>query len=188
MPRLACNALLPSRWLSKISTRSISHTPSLASRSPDQRFCPKIEWRTLFRSSDYDDAWSPYIPIPVSLDKLNGGKLTQHGPVKALVEGRWEKRRHGMNLEPLLLHPRVYEETTKIDNPTKSSKDGDNEIQQARSQARGRLKWLDSQTRFLCSMLDDLYRTGIRRQIDRARTERCHRVSVRKICEFCGVG
>ena len=45
------------------------------------------------------------------------------------------------------------------------------------TKAKARLKWLDGQTRFLCRMLDDLYRTGIRRQIDRPRTERCHRVS-----------
>lgn len=55
----------------------------------------------------------------------------------------------------------------------------DVEIQQATQQNEGRLRWLDSQTRFLSSMLDDLYRTGIRRQIDRGRTERCHRVSAR---------
>jgi hypothetical protein len=70
-----------------------------------------------------------------------------------------------MNLVPLNVQPK---ESITIINI---------ELQQALAQNEGRLKWLDSQTRFLCSMLDDLYRTGIRRQIDRGRTERCHRVS-----------
>jgi hypothetical protein len=120
-----------------------------------------------------------------SLGKLISG--TQLDTVNALLEGTWQKRRHGMNLEPLHMHQRVSEEGVTDDagipevsdkilmNSTESSS---HDTQQAVTNALARLKWLDSQTRFLCSMLDDLYRTGIRRQIDRARTERCHRVSV----------
>jgi hypothetical protein len=125
-----------------------------------------------------------------SLEKLIGG--TQLDPVNALLERTWQKRRHGMNLEPLHMHQRVFEEGVTDDadipevsdktlmNSTESSSQEriSNDTQQAVTNALARLKWLDSQTRFLCSMLDDLYRTGIRRQIDRARTERCHRVSV----------
>ena len=45
------------------------------------------------------------------------------------------------------------------------------------SKARDRMQRMDAQSRFLCRMLDDCYRTGIWRETDRPRTERCHRVS-----------
>ena len=37
---------------------------------------------------------------------------------------------------------------------------------------------IDAQTRFLCRMLDDLYRTGIWREADRPTYGRCHRAIV----------
>lgn len=155
------------------------------------------DWREWFRSTDCDDAWSPYIPFSNKGDKNSMsslGKLisgTKPDPVSALLEGTWRKRRHGMNLEPLHMHQTVSEEGVTDDADIQDVSDEtlmnsteissleriSNDTQQAVTKARARLKWLDSQTRFLCSMLDDLYRTGIRRQIDRARTERCHRVS-----------
>ena len=49
------------------------------------------------------------------------------------------------------------------------------------SKARDRMQRMDVQSRFLCRMLDDCYRTGKWRENDRPRTERCHRVS----CELC---
>ena len=125
----------------------------------------------MFRSAEYDDAWSPYIPFTTNVsndtrfdEKRHDGNADE-SPIERLVDGTWQKRRHGMNLEPF--HMKLKQ--------TNSADDG--EIQHAIVLYEGRLKWLDSQTRFLCSMLDDLYRTGIRRQIDRGRTERCHRVS-----------
>ena len=129
----------------------------------------------MFRSTDYDDAWSPYVPFDSNgstdttiNDDLNESATCQN-PMKALIEGRWKKRRHGMNLVPLKMHFRD-------DNASKSCEDH-TALQNSIALNQGRLKWLDSQTRFLSSMLDDLYRTGIRRQIDASRTERCHRVS-----------
>ena len=44
------------------------------------------------------------------------------------------------------------------------------------ARARERVRRMDVQTRFLCQLLDDMYRTGLRRGMDRPTTERCHRV------------
>lgn len=165
-----------SRQLVKLvtSTRPISTNFPLQTKKQRPQHLESnqnTEWRELFRSTDFDDAWSPYIPIKKNStdnsnpkDKLNE-HITQSSPINSLIEGKWQKRQHGMNLVPLNVKPK---ESITIINI---------ELQQALAQNEGRLKWLDSQTRFLCSMLDDLYRTGIRRQIDRGRTERCHRVS-----------
>jgi len=39
-----------------------------------------------------------------------------------------------------------------------------------------RTQWIDTQTRFTIQLLNDLYYTGIRKQMDRPTTERCHRM------------
>lgn len=119
----------------------------------------------MFRSAEYDDAWSPYIPFATSVSEKTNDDHADRSPIEELLDGTWQRRRHGMNLVPFHMKLKWAD----------SAKNG--EIQQTIALYEGRLKWLDSQTRFLCSMLDDLYKTGIRRQIDRGRTERCHRVS-----------
>lgn len=156
---------LPHRYIT-VATRQVSTSVSNPNRK-QRRQQPTLnanpDWRDLFRSAEYDNAWSPYIPFVVSQSgSTQPSSSTQQNTVQALVDGKWQKRRHGMNLVPLSM--RLKEAVSADDVEIKLNE--------------GRLRWLDSQTRFLCSMLDDLYRTGIRRQIDRARAERCHRVSI----------
>lgn len=112
--------------------------------------------------------------------------------ITAIREGRWKRRRHGMNLEPLVMRTAVWQGDSSTDddltngatggynsnsNSASARDDTAQQFNETLTKAKGRLKWLDAQTRFLCRMLDDLYRTGVRREIDRPRTERCHRVS-----------
>lgn len=101
-----------------------------------------------------------------------------------------------MNLEPLLMsyHGMEIEEydgdpsNDDIANSNDSMEANDVAEENDVTKARGRMRWMDTQTRFLCRMLDDLYRTGIRRESDRPRTERCHRVSMNAVwhhMHFC---
>lgn len=175
----------PPRGLTRrtASARPLSNASDNRKQRRQLQGSSRPDWRELFRSFEYDDAWSPYIPFIAhkpdeiefnekekSTDSKSNKKSHQvevkQKPIQDLIEGTWQKRRRGMNLVPLTMRLKDAESSNDI------------EIQQTTAQYEGRLRWLESQTRFLCSMLDDLYRTGIRRQIDRGRTERCHRVSI----------
>mmetsp|Transcript_11426 Transcript_11426/g.28150 ORF Transcript_11426/g.28150 Transcript_11426/m.28150 type:complete len:659 (-) Transcript_11426:1200-3176(-) len=153
----------------------------------------KEDWRTMFRSWDYDDPWSPYHPLE---PRSGGGDPDEgeyrRGIVKSVVEGTWERRRHGMNLEPLLCTaPTTARQRERNRRVAGSDEEGDRDATMAdrtgedreeqweedslSATARDRTSRADAQSRFLCRMLDDLYRTGIRREVDRPTTERCHR-------------
>ena len=58
-----------------------------------------VDWRELFRSRDYDDPWSPRLPLPPT----TGSTSTSTSTVapSSVLDGTWTRRRHGMNLEPL---------------------------------------------------------------------------------------
>ena len=90
----------------------------------------------------------------------------------------WQRRRHGMNLEPITMHPAPMQRSgaTKVE----GAESIDEEAAASHilyEKAEAKCRQLDNQTRFLCRMLDDLYRTGIWRESDRPTVERCHRVS-----------
>lgn len=102
----------------------------------------------------------------------------------------WQRRRHGMNLEPLtlLLHRGTIPATSasknhgKVDDPLYQggAKKGatENNVEAILiEKAQTKMRRVDTQTRFLCRMMDDLFRTGIWRESDRPTVERCHRVS-----------
>ena len=96
----------------------------------------------------------------------------------------WQRRRHGMNLEPITMHPAPMQcgGATKVE----GAESIDEEAAATHllyEKAEAKCRRLDNQTRFLCRMLDDLYRTGIWRESDRPTVERCHRVSYTS----CGV-
>ena len=115
----------------------------------------------------------------------------------------WEGRRHGMNLTPLTLHSQDgsidildtksssttsndgstttnysnNSTTTTSNNNTLSSQTTNNNSNNEQIfQLQKRTQWIDTQTRFTIQLLNDLYDTGIRRQMDRPTTERCHRM------------
>lgn len=134
------------------------------------------DWRELFRSSDYDDPWAAYVPYKGG--ELNG--LRCHD-LSSIMNGTWKRRRHGMNLEPMELTFRRVDAREYLEY-IDSSKNADGSFSERTEEERAeitkyqnRLRWIDGQTRFLCRMLDDMYRTGTRREIDRPTTERCHR-------------
>lgn len=177
---------LPSRQLVLCtSTRSTSSSLPFTNRKRRHQSQPnvKLDWREKFRSIEYDDAWSSYVQFAVDSHPDKIDDPSSQSQVRALIKGQWRKRRHGMNLVPLDMQLK-QEHSSAINQKNKKPLHQDPEIQQATEQYEGRLRWLDSQSRFLCSMLDDLYRTGIRRQIDRSRTERCHRVSPGVPCHY----
>lgn len=97
----------------------------------------------------------------------------------------WQRRRFGMNLEPITL---IFRGANVIDIDNKKMHYITNTSQGAAEEggmeaillekAQERMRRIDAQTRFLCRMLDDLYRTGIWRESDRPTLERCHRVSL----------
>ena len=64
------------------------------------------DWRAWFRSFDYDDPWSPYYPLEPKLHHNNDNADYQNIIVPSVLDGTWERRRHGMNLEPLLCKKR----------------------------------------------------------------------------------
>ena len=76
----------------------------------------------------------------------------------------------------LLAQPREIDNGIMLMQDPDISAEDEEEVAMARAQER--MKRMDAQTRFLCRLLDDLYRTGIRRETDRPSKERCHRVSV----------
>ena len=135
------------------------------------------DWRATFRSSDYDDPWAAYVPYKDG--ELNGHK--RHD-LSSIMNGTWKRRRHGMNLEPMELTFRgvdAMEYLKYIDNSDNADGSCNKRIEVERAEItkyQNRLRWIDGQTRFLCRMLDDMYRTGTRREIDRPTTERCHRM------------
>ena len=148
--------------------------------STDSYYATSKDWRELFRSSDYDDPWAAYVPYKNGdLDSLKGHDIS------SIINGTWKRRRHGMNLEPIELTFRgvdAREHLKYID----SSKNAEGSFSERTEEERAeitkyqtRLRWIDGQTRFLCRMLDDIYQTGTRREIDRPTTERCHRTIVK---------
>lgn len=124
----------------------------------------------------------------------------QKNIVPSIINGTWIKRRHGMNLEPLCMTYRgVHVEDDYIAakrrrNTTASQEGDDNNVQNNNNakeeeeeiqmiiKSQEKVQRMESQTRFLCRMLDDLYRTGIWREVDHPKTERCHRVSFYCMC------
>jgi len=171
------------------------------------------DWREIFRSSDYDDAWSSYQPFisPTTATATNTSQQYQDTTnsinnidITPILNGTWKRRIFGMNLAPLCM---TYNGIVAVDdfiNGQRSSLEEqggtanhtNSNLQQQQSSQQidietalnnpevtkqlSKLQRIDIQTRFLCRMLDDLYRTGIWREIDRPRTERCHRV--RSLC------
>lgn len=125
----------------------------------------------------------------------------QKGILPSVRNGRWERRRHGMNLEEMRVSFRDVDvdkqhTTSSMTNNEQGSserppqqnngsiKPNDcNTIKmqpteadvEGTSKAQEKMIRMDAQSRFLCRMLDDLYRTGIWREIDRPTVERCHR-------------
>ena len=72
------------------------------------------DWRDWFRSSDYDDAWSPYYSFQTSDEAHNNNNDSssiilqaateyQKNIIPSIFNGTWERRRHGMNLEPICM-------------------------------------------------------------------------------------
>ena len=136
---------------------------------------------------------------------INNIDITTHQQqiIPSIFKGTWKRRIFGMNLVPLCMTYNGVSVDEHVDARSSSAKlevqqQGDNSTnhtistnqQQSSPQAEietipnnpevtkqlSKLQRIDIQTRFLCRMLDDLYRTGIWREIDRPRTERCHRV------------
>ena len=125
----------------------------------------------------------------------------QKNIVPSIINGTWIKRRHGMNLEPLCMTYRGvlveddYIAAKRRRNTTASQEGDDNNVQNKNNtkeeeeeeiqmiiKSQEKVQRMESQTRFLCRMLDDLYRTGIWREVDHPKTERCHRVSCYCMC------
>ncbi len=186
---------------SSTSTSSRPKASSNVERSKPNRNSAKDQsvndWKEWFRSQEYDDPWSPYY----SFNSADGGSPATSSQAipnydemfKNIMDGTWKRRRHGMNLEPLTIKFVGYDGGTSkeesIFNSAAPKNDGsfvddgsDQNIQRAK--LNNKLLVIDRQSRFLCSMLDDLYRTGIRRQVDRPRTARCHRVSLVHVPNF----
>eukprot|EP00571_Detonula_confervacea_P013917 CAMPEP_0172302480 /NCGR_PEP_ID=MMETSP1058-20130122/4186_1 /TAXON_ID=83371 /ORGANISM="Detonula confervacea, Strain CCMP 353" /LENGTH=630 /DNA_ID=CAMNT_0013012985 /DNA_START=25 /DNA_END=1917 /DNA_ORIENTATION=- len=183
-------------------------------RVPSSSSSNKTNWREWFRSSDYDNPWSPYYSFQEVGEEeaiVGNNKSRRDDYQKTILpsalDGTWERRRHGMNLESLCIMSHHYRGGVEVDSIEEYSNGGkkkeeedasslfekkqeqgnNNEqdnvngstMQEAEAEvlakARGKVRRMDAQTRFLCRMLDDLYRTGIWRETDRPRTERCHR-------------
>ena len=217
--------LTSSRSFSSISTSSqrddSHHHHHLQSSS--NSINAQEDWRELFRSSDYDDAWSAYQPFFPSTttttsttatsshqqeedtnnNSINNIDITTHQNqiIPSILKGTWKRRIFGMNLVPLCMtydgvavdeyidaQRRSELEQRAVTNNTSTNQQQQqsspqNEIETILNNPEvtkqlSKLQRLDIQTRFLCRMLDDLYRTNIWREIDRPRTERCHRVSL----------
>ncbi|KAL7540845.1 hypothetical protein ACHAXR_010815 [Thalassiosira sp. AJA248-18] len=175
------------RGTNNTDSSTISKSGSARNPPPSATTAPTTDWREWFRSSDYDDPWSTYHPLH---HQTNGSSFSetkrdyQNTLIPSILTGSWTKRRHGMNLEPFRMFDQgldveMYEDgiyTTSDVNGTTGTNDESLIVQSAEvKKAEGRMRWMDAQTRFLCRMLDDLYRTGVRRETDRPRTERCHR-------------
>ena len=138
-----------------------------------------IDWKETFSSFDYDNPWSAYIPLPttktISTEKAfeqNHVNTSKRGRVvESIINNTWHRRRHGMNLEPLLVTSPTPP-TTKQE----SSRYNDNNNNEMIESVTSKTQRIDIQTRYLCRLLDDVYRTGIQREIiDRPTIGRCHR-------------
>ncbi len=186
----------------------------------------RVDWRDWFRSSDYDDPWSPYHSFQQQQPKdeetaaIHATKiiashcetyqktivpsvLLAEGGDQAAIIAPWQRRRHGMNLEPLTLQlhhetiiPAAASGRHELDNNNNNNtitNEDDPLLQNGGAKkgtatkpieasllekAQTKIRRIDTQTRFLCRMLDDLYRTGIWRESDRPTVERCHRVRI----------
>mgnify|MGYP000706177013 CR=1 FL=1 len=159
------SAATPTRW----------QRTSRAASSAQNDNINAADWREWFRSSDYDDPWSPYHSFQTTVDSNKLSKRHtgdyQKTIISNVLDGTWERRRHGMNLEPLLMSYRgmdveEYDGGLSKDDIANSndSMEANDVAEENVTKARGRMRWMDTQTRFLCRMLDDLYRTGIRRE------------------------
>jgi hypothetical protein len=136
-----------------------------------------IDWKETFSSLDYDNPWSAYIPLPTTkisttAFEQNHVNVSKRGRVvESIINNTWHRRRQGMNLEPLLVTS-VTPPTTKQE----SSRYNDNNNNEMIESVTSKTQRIDIQTRYLCRMLDDVYRTGIQREIiDRPTIGRCHR-------------
>lgn len=190
------------------SSSSSIHHSKVSSKSSSKTTTTTADWRDWFRSSDYDDAWSPYYSFQTSDEALynnnnnnnNSSSIIlqaateyQKNIIPSIVNGTWERRRHGMNLEPICMTYRGIKAIEEYEARKRAAKvdheDGeyDEELDDEEliiiGKARDRMQRMDAQSRFLCRMLDDCYRTGKWRENDRPRTERCHRVSCCELCE-----
>jgi len=134
------------------------------------------DWRETFSSPDYDDPWSAYIPLPTTMTTTttmafgqnSNDNVSKRGRViESIINKTWHRRRHGMNLEPLHII---------VTPPTKDSHHNNNNNDAMVESTTAKTQRIDVQTRYLCRMLDDVYRTGIlREEIDRPTIGRCHR-------------
>jgi hypothetical protein len=143
------------------------------------------DWRTWFSSHEYDDAWSSYRPLDqqqAAIQNNNNSDRTPTSSTSAVGDilvnfNSWTRRRHGMNLEPLklLVDGNVVDHHEDNDD-NEENEEEDGSSSSSTSKLQKRIQWIDTQTRFTIQMLNDLYYTGIRRQMDRPTTERCHRM------------
>eukprot|EP00984_Skeletonema_dohrnii_P028033 scaffold17852_cov94-Skeletonema_dohrnii-CCMP3373.AAC.1 len=155
------------------------------------------DWRAWFSSNEYDDPWSPYRPLSptTTLQQPSSNKTTSANnsntnnsqtTVKDILTNYndWERRRHGMNLVPLSLHlngdsnlhsPPDFQHHNN-NNINNNNNEASNTPSQTTYKLQKRTQWIDTQTRFTIQMLNDLYYTGKRRQVDRPTMERCHRM------------
>ena len=223
--------LTSSRSFSSISTQrdydSHHHNHNNMQSSSTNSINAQEDWRELFRSSDYDDAWSAYQPFisPTSTtatsshqqeedtnnNSINNIDITTHQNqiIPSIFNGSWKRRIFGMNLVPLCMtydgiavdeYIDAQRRSTEIEQHKQvvTTNHTNSNLQQNHQQSSveiktipnnpevtkqlSKLQRIDIQTRFLCRMLDDLYRTNIWREIDRPRTERCHRVRSIVLC------
>jgi hypothetical protein len=132
-----------------------------------------IDWKETFSSFDYDNPWSAYIPLPTTtttekaFEQSSNDNASKRGRVvESIINNAWHRRRQGMNLEPLLVTI-VTPPTTKQESP-----DYNDMVESVTAKTQR----IDIQTRYLCRLLDDVYRTGIQREIiDQPTVGRCHR-------------
>ena len=143
-------------------------------------------------------------------NSINNIDITTHQKqiIPSIFNGTWKRRIFGMNLVPLCMtyngiavdeydgrrRSMELEQQAITNNNTISTNQQQNHQSSPQSSINtipnnpevtkqlSKLQRIDTQTRFLCRMLDDLYRTGIWREIDRPRTERCHRVCSLFLC------
>ena len=207
-----CNILcIPSQsWYKKSCTDRSRHSSSIRNNANNATAAPSSDsatsasasttssannWREWFASSDYDGAWSSYQPLTqtaLASSRDNNNQQHQHTLlVNSIQNGTWQRRRHGMNLEPLEITLTFHYEMPVDDSDdhvvAEEEEEGEEsqekqlgliqQHQQKQQEQEDKVHSLDVQTRYLISMLDDLFRTGIRRETDRPSTERCHRVS-----------
>lgn len=137
------------------------------------------DWRAWFSSTEYDDPWSPYRPLPsTQLQQHSSNTNNSQNVVNTIITNYndWERRRHGMNLVPLsFLHLNDNDVSHQFDSADIHHHHNNNNTTQLHHLQK-RTQWIDTQTRFTIQMLHDLHDSGIRRQMDRPTVERCHRM------------